>query len=704
VSGFSGRALRGRARYLDDIDLPGLAFVAFVRSPYARARVKEVGAEAEGALAVVTAATLAGRTRALPIQPVPGAELADAPHPLLAAGEVRYAGQAVAAVVAETRALAVDAAERVEVDYEPMEPVVDPRAAGERLMRWSRRGGDPDAAFSVARHVVRTSHAIPRLVAAPIEPRGAIASWTGDELTLWASSQDPHRPLAGLAYVLDHPREAIRVIVPDVGGAFGSKGPLTPEAAVVAVAARDLGRPLKWVEERMENFLAAYQGRGIQASVELALDAGGRMLALRARILADLGAFLMPPTGIPPHTMAMLMTGCYAIEHADVEVLGARTDKVPTGPYRGAGRPEAAFVLERTVDAAARELGLDPVALRRRNLIRAFPHATPFGFSYDSGDYERCLDRALELIEPEHFADAERLVGTGVALYVERAAGQWEGARVVVEPDGAIVVSSSASPHGQGHDVTFAQVAAERLGVEPDDVTLRFGDSATVPAGVGTFGSRSTAVAGSAIVLALEELIQRGRALAAARLGVGEVSWERGRFVSADGRSVALRELAGLEASARFSSELVFASGGYAAVVEIDRATGRVTVRRVAAVDDAGRIVNHALAEGQVAGGTIQGLGAVLSEEMVFDEQGQPSSGSFMDYTLLSAAEAPPLRTAFVESPSPRNPLGAKGIGEAGTIGAPAAVANALTDALGGVHLDPPFTPEKVWRALRDPA
>ena len=481
------------------------------------------------------------------------------------------------------------------------------------------------------------------------------------------------------------------MIVPDVGGAFGSKGPSSPEAAVVALLARELGRPVKWVEDRSENFLSAYQGRGVQAEVELALDADGRMLALRARILADLGAYLMPATGIPPHTMAMLITGCYAIEPAEVEVLGARTDKVPTGPYRGAGRPEAAFVLERTVDAAARKLGIDPVELRRRNLIREFPHETPLGFSYDSGDYERCLDLALELVEPKRAP----LVGTGVAMYVERAAGQWESAKIGVEEGGSVVVRSSASPHGQGHETTFAQVAADRLHVSPDHITLRFGEAA----GVGTFGSRSTAVAGSAVALAADELLDRGRAVAAERLGT-EVVWDRGRFVAADGRAISLGDLVGLEASARFSSDLVFASGAYAAVVEIERETGRLSVHRLAAVDDAGRIVNPLLAEGQVVGGAIQGLGAVLTEELVLDENGQPRNASFMEYLLLSAAETPTLRTAFVESPSPRNPLGAKGIGEGGTIGVPAAVANAVTDALGGLHVDPPFTPEKLWRAL----
>jgi carbon-monoxide dehydrogenase large subunit len=695
VTGFVGRALprrederlvRGAGRFLDDIDLPDLAYVAFVRSPYAHARITAIRGP--------TAATAASlRTRPLPIQPVEGAELADAPHPLLAADVVRYAGQAVAAVVADSAALAADLVEQVEVDYDPLPPTTNPTHSDEWLMRW-RGGGGVGEAFAAAAHVVRTSHVIPRLVAAPIEPRGAIARWHDDRLTLWTSSQDPHRPRAGLAHVLDLDPDTIRVVVPDVGGAFGSKGPLSPEAAVVAVLARELRRPVKWVEDRSENFLSAYQGRGIQAEVELALDGDGRMLALRARILADLGAYLMPATGIPPRTMATLMTGCYAIEYADVEVLGARTNKVPTGPYRGAGRPEAAFALERTVDAAARELGIDPVALRRRNLIREFPHETPLGFSYDSGDYERCLDLAVDLVEPQRGP----LIGTGVALYVERAAGQWESANIGIEEGGSVVVSSSASPHGQGHDITFAQVAADRLGLEPSAITLRFGDRP----GVGTFGSRSTAVAGSAVALAADKLLHLAHTRATQLLGVA-ATCEHGRFVAVDGRSLSLTDLVGLEASARFSSELVFASGAYAAVVEIERETGRLIVHRIAAVDDAGRIVNPLLAEGQVVGGAIQGLGAVLTEELVFDEEGQPRNASFMEYLLLSAAEAPELRTAFVESPSPRNPLGAKGIGEGGTIGVPAAIANAVTDALGGLHLDPPFTPEKLWRALNRP-
>ena len=475
--------------------------------------------------------------------------------------------------------------------------------------------------------------------------------------------------LAGLTEALGVP---IRVRLPDVGGAFGSKGFPAPEVAAAAAAALRLGRPVKWAEDRYENFLAAAQGRGVQGDVELALAADGRMLAVRARILADVGAYLFANSAAPPHTTAMLMCGCYAIPAASVTAIGARTDKVPTGPTRGAGRPEAAAFLEWTVDRAARELGIDPLELRRRNLVREFPHDTPLGWSYDSGDYERCLDLAVELVEPERRSDDARVVGTGVALYVERAGGQFEEARVAIGADGGVTAHTGAGPHGQGHVTALAQIVADALGVEPGAVTLRFGDSADVPDGIGTFASRTTAMAGSALLMAARA--------ARERLDAGEAP--------------------PLEAHARFASDLVFGSGAYAAVVEIDRATGTPRVLRLAAVDDAGTIINPLLAEGQVIGGSVHGLGVSLTEEIVHDESGQPTTASLLDYSLLTAAEVPDLRTAFVQSPSPRNPLGAKGIGEGGTIGTPAAVGNAIADALGR-PVDPPYTAEKLWGALR---
>jgi aerobic carbon-monoxide dehydrogenase large subunit len=703
------RVLSGRSRFLDDLHPPGLAHLAFVRSPYAHARVLSVRAPegAPGLVAVLTAHDLDGRARPLPIQAPEGAEVADEPHPLLAAGEVRYVGQPVAAVVAESRALAEDAAELVDVDYEELDPVADPRASDHELLRWRRTGGDVAAAFRSAAVVAGGRYAMPRLVAAPMETRGALASYEPDAdlLTLWCSAQDTHRPLRHLAQVLGRPAERLRVIVPDVGGAFGSKGPLAPETAIAAVAALDVGRPVKWAEDRAENFLAAYQGRGTEAEVELALDADGRLLAVRARILADLGAYLLPATAIPPHTTAMLMVGCYTIPAAEVTVRGVRTNKVPTGPYRGAGRPEAAYFLERAVDDAARTLGMDPIELRRRNLISDFPHRSPLGWTYDSGDYRRCLDTALELVGPRPAAGDGRLVGSGVAMYVERAGGAFEAARATLERDGRVVIRSSTSPHGQGHDTTFAQIAAERLRVDPADVVLEFGDSALVPAGTGTFASRSAAMGGSAVARAVDELREQCAKAAARLLGApeDEVTWGEDGLEAGDGRMLALRDVATagpLEATTRFESDLVFGSGAYAATVEIERATGRLTVRRLAAVDDAGTIVNPLLAEGQVLGGAVQGLGECLAEEATFDEEAQPTSASFADYSLLTAAEIPPIETAFVESPSPLNPLGAKGIGEGGAIGTPAAVANAVADALGGRHVDPPFTEDKLWRAI----
>jgi len=705
------RILNGRSEFLDDLHPPRLAHLAFVRSLYAHARVLSVSPpeSASGLLAVLTASDLEGRTRPLPIQAPEGAEVADEPHPLLAGGEVRYVGQPVAAVVAESRALAEDAAELVEVEYEELDPVADPRASDLELLRWRRASGDVEDAFRSAATVAGGRYAMPRLVAAPMEARGALASHdaAGDLLTIWCSAQDTHRPLRHLGHVLGWPPERLRVVVPDVGGAFGSKGSLAPEAAVAAIAAIDVGRPVKWTEDRAENFVAAYQGRGMEADVELALAADGQMLAVRARILADLGAYLLPATAMPPHTAAMLMAGCYTMPAADVRVSGVRTHKVPTGPYRGAGRPEAAYFLERAVDDAARALAIDPVELRRRNLIADFPHRSPLGFTYDSGDYRRCLDLALELRGPSPSEGEERLVGTGLAMYVERAGGSFEEARATLEPDGRVVIHSSTSPHGQGHDTTFAQIAAERLHLDPADVVLEFGDSALVPAGTGTFGSRSVAVGGSAVARAVDELGKRCLQAAARLLDApeSEIAWCEGGLTAGDGRTLALLDVAAagpLEATARFESDLVFGSGAYAATVEIERATCRLTVWRLAAVDDAGTIVNPLLAEGQVLGGVVQGLGESLAEEATYDDQAQPTSASFADYSLLTAAEIPPIRAAFVESPSPLNPLGAKGIGEGGAIGTPAAVANAVSDALGGRHVDPPFTEEKLWRAMHE--
>ena len=556
-------------------------------------------------------------------------------------------------------------------------------------------------------------YALPRLIAAPIETRGAIAEHDRDDdaLTVWLSAQDTHRSRAQLAHILRRPESSLRVIIPDVGGAFGSKGVIAPEVAAVAAAAVAVGVPVKWTEDRLENLVGTYQGRGIEGDLELALDGEGRMLALRARLRADLGGYLLTTTPIPPHTAATLIAGCYDINVADVEVLGMRTNKVPTGPYRGAGRPDAAYMIEALVDEAARIVGIDRVTLRRRNLIRRFPHRTPTGLEYDSGDFERCLDLALALAArpPADRAGGPATArGTGIALYVERAGGAFETAEVTLEPGGRFQIGSSSSPHGQGHDITFAQIAADRLSVRPDAVTLRFGDSATSPPGVGTFGSRSVSQAGSAVALAADRLVAAARVLAAELLGAEAegVRHDAGGFAAA-GRTLTWAELAAaatepLRAAARFESANVFSSGAYAASVAIDRATGTLSVERLVAVDDAGTLINPLLVHGQVVGGAVQGLGECLTEEAVYDEAAQLLTGSFLDYSLLTAAEIPPIITGEVQTPSPLNPLGAKGAGEGGAVGTLPAVANAVADALGGRVVSPPFTAEKLWRVLQE--
>jgi aerobic carbon-monoxide dehydrogenase large subunit len=701
------RVLRGETRYLDDIEQPGMVHAAFVRSPFAHAAIESISVPAarDGLVAVITGADLGDAVRPFPVMAPAGAEVrCSEAHPVLATREVRYAGQPVALVIARSRALAEDAAELVQVDYDPRPVATSPRASDLTLMRWHRRAGDVEAAFAQAAHVVRGSYALPRLVAAPMETRGCIAAHdaAADLLTVWCSAQDTHRPLEHLAHILSRSERAIRVIVPDVGGAFGSKGVIAPEVAAAAAASLRLGVPVKWAEDRLENLVAASQGRGLEGDLELALDAEGRMLALRARLWSDLGGYLLTTTPLPPHTAATLIAGCYDIGVADVTVVGARTHKVPIGPYRGAGRPEAAYMLEALVDQAARQTGIDRVTLRRRNLIRAFPHTTPTGLQYDSGDFERCLDLALELAgeaQPEAGDDAgdgaAYLRGTGIALYVERAGGAFESAAIELLAGGRFGIASSSSPHGQGHDITFAQIAADRLQVPVDAVELRFGDSMTTPPGVGTFGSRSVAMAGSAIAVAADQLVQCARVLAA-EVGLdaaGELNWA----------AVAQAADTPLRAEATFRSANVFSSGAHAAAVRIDRATGVLTVQRLVAVDDAGTLINPLLVRGQVIGGAVQALGECLSEEAVHDDDGQMRSGTFLDYGLLTAADVPPIVTGEVQTPSPLNPLGAKGAGEGGAVGALPAVANAVIDALGGRYVAPPFTAEKLWRALHDP-
>jgi len=743
--------LRGRGSFVANLRMEGMAHLAVLRSPIAHGRILSVDASAAtaavGVIDVLSGTDIADAVDPMPVSPREGATLAPVPIPLLAREKVRFTGEPVAVVVAETRACAEDALELIDVDYEPLPVLLDPRRAAEAgvvlhdgiddnvLLRWSRSAGDVEERFRSAATTIRGRFHIPRLVAAPLETRGCVAAYDSDSdfLTLWCSSQDPHRPLRELETVLRRPAGRSRVLVPDVGGAFGSKGGLAPEYAVTALAAMRAGRPVAWAEDRSENFVASYQGRGLDADAELAVGADGRFLALRARLLSDMGAYLYPVSSVSPAATAMTLTGPYDIPAASVEVTGIATNKVPTSPYRGAGRPEAAFVIERLTDMAARSLGMDPAEIRRRNLIHrdAFPYRNALGYTYDSGDYARALSCVQERLPYRHWRARQaagraegRLIGIGLAAFVDRSGpGLWERAKVTVDPSGTVVASIGSSPHGQGHETTFAQIAADALGVSPDAVQVRHGDSAEV-AGMGTYGSRSVTVGGSALVTAAEEVREQAKRAVAFALEASprDLVWAGGRWHVAGspeyGMTLAQAAQAvaaaprlppyvarTLEASSRFSLPgPVFPFGVHAAVVEVDRETGAVKPLCVVTVDDAGVLVNPLLAEGQVHGSIAQGLAAALWEEMSYDATGQPVTTTFADYGVPSAADlAVEIRSEFQATASPFNPLGAKGAGESGTIGIPAAVGNAVMDALAPLgidHADPPYTPAKIWRLL----
>ncbi|HEX6763167.1 MAG TPA: xanthine dehydrogenase family protein molybdopterin-binding subunit [Gaiellaceae bacterium] len=698
------RFLKGEARFVGDLKLPGMLHATFVRSLVAHGTLRRVDADAALALtgvrAVLTGADLATLAHPFPVMAPPGVQVATvAAHPVLARERVRYVGEPVAIVVAATVEQAVDAAERVAVAVEELPALVDPHDAGEAppihpavrdnvLLRHRLGTGDVESAFATARTIVRNRVEAPRLIAAPLEPRAVLAAHDPetDVLTLWLSAQDQHRQLAGLCAVLGREPARLRIVVPDVGGAFGSKGVPQAESAAVALAALRLGRPVTWSETRTESSLAVYQGRGLELDVELALDTDGRILALRGRILADLGAYLYASTPVAPLTAASLLTGCYAVAAAEVEVTGVATNKVPTGPYRGAGRPEAALAIERVVDAAAAELGLDRVELRRRNTIPAsdFPHRTALGLELDSGDYLGALDDALRIADWDELVAARdrtratgRLAGVGVAVYIERVGPGFETARLTLGADGDLVLRTGSSPHGQGHETSFAQIVAAELGVEPAAVTVRFGDSFEIPEGTGTFASRSITVGGSAALLAARRLRKRLEA----------------------GEQPPLEEFERFELPGP-----VFSFGAYVTSVEIEPETGEVALGRIVAVDDCGRVVNPLLADGQVVGGVAQSVGECLTEQTGWDEDGQPLAVNFYEYHLPTAQSVPPVTSVLRETPSPFNPLGAKGVGEGGSIGTPAAIANAVADALaplGVRHVDPPFTPARIWETIR---
>lgn len=756
------RFLTGQGTYTDDLALPGMVHAAFVRSPYAHARIRAVRVEkalkAPGVLAVLTGADF----EAEGVRPMPVGWLLPTlkipPRPVVAKEEVNHVGEVVAVVVAETRAQAEDAALLVEVDYEPLPVVVDmekalapgapevhPTAPGNVAFTWEI--GDEKAveeAFKKAAHLVRLELKNHRLIANAIEPRASLADYnpgTG-EYTLYTTSQNPHvHRLMHAAFILGIPEHKLRVVAPDVGGAFGAKLNLYPEEVLAAFLARRLGRPIRWVETRREAFLATTHGRGQLGEVALALSEEGRVLGLKARILADVGAYLLETT-LPPHGGTVLMLqGPYAIPALEVELLALYTHATPTGAYRGAGRPEATFYLERIFEIAAKTLGEDPVEFRRRHLLRGpFPYQTLTGARYDSGDYVKALDALLEAARYEELRafreeaqKAGRRVGLGLSFYVEVTGYGYEVGTVRVHADGSTTLLTGTSPHGQGAATAFAQIAADTLGIPPERIRVVHGDTEALPLGQGTAGSRTLQVGGSALLLAAERVREKMRRIAAHLLEVApeDLELKEGAFrVKGTPLAVNVAEVAqaaydprrfirgwgtperlpkgmevGLEEKATFHLEgATFPYGAHLALVEVDPETFTVRVLGYWAVDDVGRVVNPLLAYGQAQGGVVQGLGQALLEEVVLDAYGQNLTASLLEYALPRALHAPKVAWEYREIPSPQNPLGAKGIGEAGAIAAPPAIANAVLDALDLLHLDIPLTPGKLFRAVLEGA
>ena len=761
------RLITGAATYVEDIKLVGLTYAAFIRSPHAHARIVKVDVAAAkqqpGVVAVVTGADLVGKIGTIPTAwLVPNANLKTPAHPALAFDTVRYVGDAVAVVVAETNAQAKDAAALVEVEYEELGVVVDQEKAiddGAPLVhddvpnnlgfRWKVAGGDIDAAFRTADVVIKQRIVNQRLIPTPMETRGSVAQFnTGlKELTVWVTSQAPHVHRLLLSGILGVPEHRLRVIAPEVGGGFGAKISCYIEEAVVGYLAMSLHRPVKWIEERSENYVGTTHGRDHIADFELAATKDGKILGIRGKCFANLGAYLSTASpGVPTILHGLILSGCYAIAAMDYEVLGVFTNTTPTDAYRGAGRPEATYALERLVDLLATELKLDPLVVRRRNFIpaSAFPASVVTGLIYDSGDYEKSLAKALELVDYPAFraeqAEARRqgrLLGIGFCTYVEICGlgpssvagavgfqgGLYESAIVRVHPTGKVTAFTGASPHGQGSETTFAQIIASELGVPIDDIEIVHGDTALIPFGLGTYGSRSTAVGGTALMLSARKVREKARVIAAHLLEASpeDIDFVDGRFgvKGVPERSKTFQEVAlmaylawnmpkdiepGLEATSFFDpSNFVYPFGCHIAIVEVEPSTGVVSLKRYVAVDDCGPVINPMIVDGQVHGGIAQGVAQALWERAVYDENGQLISGSLMDYAVPIAEWFPQFETARTETPTPVNPMGVKGVGETGTIASTPAVMNAVMDALssaGVKYLDMPATPEKVWRAL----
>ena len=763
------RFVTGKGQYTDDVSRPGQTHIYFIRSPHAHARLKGIDTKAAatmpGVVAVATGADFAesklgGLICGWTVLSKDGSPMKMAPHPALAVGKACHVGDPVAVVIAETLAQAKDAAEKVLIDYEVLPSVVDPaKAAGKgapqihdiaphnTIYNWHL--GDHDAtaaAFKAAKHVTKLEFVNNRLVPNAMEPRAALAEYdSGNEsLTLWNATQNPHvARLVISAFVGMAPENKLRVIAPDVGGGFGSKIFIYPEEVVCLWAARKFNRPVKWTAERSESFISDAHGRDHVTKAEMAFDADNKITGLKVHTIANLGAYMSTfSSAVPTFLYATLLSGQYTIPHIYCEVDAVYTNTVPVDAYRGAGRPEATYVVERLVEAAARELNVEPADLRRKNFVKTFPYQTSVASLYDAGDYNASLAKALQLHDYKGFGKRKReseklgkLRGIGFATYIEACGvapsalvgqlgagvGLWESAEVRVNPTGSVELLTGCHQHGQGHETTFAQLVAERLGISIDQVTVVHGDTDKVQFGMGTYGSRSGAVGMSAIVKALDKVEAKAKKIAAHLLEAaeGDIVFKDGKFtVAGTDKSVAWGELAlaayvahkfptseiepGLKETAFYDpTNFTFPAGCHICEVEIDTDTGETNVVGWTAVDDFGIVINPMIVEGQVHGGVAQGVGQALLEHTVYNDNGQLVTGSYMDYAMPRADNLPSLKVDMTVTKCPSNPLGIKGCGEAGAIAAPAAVMNAITNALGTEKIDMPATPAVVWSALQ---
>ncbi len=763
------RFITGKGHYTADVNRPGQTHACFVRSPHAHARIKGIDAAAAskmpGVVAVLTGADLAADKLGnlicgWMIHSKDGSAMKMAPHPALAQTKACHVGDPVAVVIAETLAQAKDAAEKVKVDYEVLPAVADPaqaQSAGvaqihevapeNTIYQWQLGDkGKTDAAFQSAAHVTKLDIVNNRLVPNAIEPRAAIGEYdsgTG-HFTLWNTTQNPHvARLVIAAFIGMAPEHKLRVIAPDVGGGFGSKIFIYPEEVVALWASKRVGRPVKWVAERVESFLSDAHGRDHVTHAEMAFDREGKVVGLRAKTIANLGAYMSTfSSSVPTYLYATLLSGQYNIPNIHCEVDAVYTNTVPVDAYRGAGRPEATFVVERLVEVAARELSIDPAELRKRNFIHQFPHQTPVILAYDAGDYNASLRKALELADYKGFAKRKResardgkLRGIGLSAYIEACGiapsqavgslgagvGLWESAEVRVNPTGSVEVLTGSHSHGQGHETTFAQLVSERLGIAIDNVSIVHGDTDIVQFGMGTYGSRSGAVGMSAIVKALDKVEAKAKKVASHLLEAaeGDIVFKDGKFtVAGTDRSVPWGDVAlnaytahkfsgqelepGLKETSFYDpTNFTFPAGCHICEVEIDPDTGETEIVNWTAVDDFGVLVNPMIVEGQVHGGITQGVGQALLEHAIYDKDGQLVTGSFMDYCMPRAHDVPSFKVDVTVTKCPSNPLGIKGCGEAGAIAAPAAVINAITDAIGSEQIAMPATPQAVWTAIQ---